>query len=199
LTEDFTTHPILVTKEIIARFGGDVRFSFSKYRIGPPGFQAQMERSVVTVTGQDLTYGWLQDQIERLPLDFELALQSNVDLSGSAVHIPMIDFGTKDEESVTMFPRLFDSSFYCFASGRSFHGYFSELINREHWLDFLGSLLLTNPSDAQGITDTRWIGHALQRGYSALRWSHRTNRYNDLPRLLFADTGFANRKRPKLA
>lgn len=69
-----------------------------------------------------------------------------------------------------------------FDTGRSFHGYFPELISAEVWPKYLGRLLtLDEPANAPMI-DTRWVGHALVRGFAALRWSHNTTRYLQMPR-----------------
>ena len=119
-------------------------------------------------------------------MDFELALQSVVERSGSTLHIPMIDFETADEAQVRRFEPVLQSAFYCFATGRSFHGYFAELLTTENWIDFLGAMLLINSPNSQPVVDSRWIGHALRRGYSALRWTRHTNRYETLPSLLFS-------------
>ena len=195
----FDNHPILVTRELIRRFGPNLLFSFSKYRIGRPGFQAQMERSVCTVQGSELTDSWLQEQIERLPIGFELALQSNVFLSDVTYQIPMIDFATDNEKEVWAFSKNIDSYFWCFHTGRSFHGYCAELVTHQTWLDFLGGLLLAPRHNQAEAIDVRWVGHALQRGFSALRWSRQTERYASLPSLCFVHEASSGEHETKLA
>jgi hypothetical protein len=45
-------------------------------------------------------------------------------------------------------------------------------------------LLLLNQNDLPPMVDIRWVGHALRRGFAALRWSCNTNRYLSMPQLL---------------
>jgi len=66
-------------------------------------------------------------------------------------------------------------------SGSSFHGYWVTLLEQEAWPQFLGGLLLRNLPAARQIVDDRWVGHSLIQGYSALRWTKKTDRYKSMP------------------
>jgi hypothetical protein len=81
-----------------------------------------------------------------------------------------------------------------FETGRSFHGYMPAVIEESVWPKYLGRLLTSNETDRTPIIDTRWIGHALVRGFSALRWSHNTSRYLQMPHVaMFIDTNETRR------
>jgi hypothetical protein len=77
-----------------------------------------------------------------------------------------------------------EGDFIFFETGRSFHGYFPGLIPEQAWLGYLGRLLLVNSLEGPQVIDSRWVGHALIRGFTALRWSHNTNRYLAIPHLV---------------
>ena len=49
----------------------------------------------------------------------------------------------------------------------------------------MGSLLLVNPPhSSNNIIDTRWIGHRIRSGFSALRWSNNSGTYKAVPKKL---------------
>lgn len=191
-------HPCLVLEEITARYTTDLVFTYSHYRVASPGLQAEAPRSVAfRVSARDVTPEWLAQQFGELSPDQELAWHSRVEYKGSVFHIPMIDFiGRPAHRLVFQLNRMLTGEIglsghlVLFDTGRSFHGYFPGLIPEHAWPQYLGQLLLFNEEDHPALIDTRWIGHALIRGFAALRWSHNTNRYRAIPRLVsMVDTG----------
>ena len=185
-------HPRLVVDEITARHGSDLIFTYSRYEIAAPGFQAMAPRSpVLRVSGTDITTGWIAQRLSELGPHEELAWHSSVESNGIGFHIPMIDFVGRAARSVlcevsrTVAAEMgFHADFLLFDTKRSFHGYFAELIPEEAWRKYLGELLILNEDNRPPIVDIRWVGHALVRGFTALRWSNNTNRYPSMPRLV---------------
>jgi hypothetical protein len=175
--------------EIIAHYGSDLVFTYSRYEIAPPGLQAVARRTPpIQIHAFDLTREWLYDRLSKLGPTEELAWHSLVERQGLAFHIPMIDFVDQPGQSVFRKPSMIASEiglegdFAFFETGRSFHGYFPGLIPQQVWPGYLGRLLLVNESDGPPVIDSRWVGHALVRGFAALRWSHNTNRYLAMPK-----------------
>jgi hypothetical protein len=120
-----------------------------------------------------------------------MAWHSHVEYKGEVFHIPMIDFAGRPrlEELQRVGRRLaaamdVGGDFIFFDTGRSYHGYSAELIPEKAWNGYLGELLLLNQPDVLPVVDTRWVGHALARGFAALRWSHNTDRYLTMPCLV---------------
>lgn len=185
-------HPHLVVDEIAARHGSDLIFTYSRYEIAAPGSQAIAPRSpVLRVSSTDITPDWIAQRLAELgPLE-EMAWHSRVESSGVGFHVPMIDFVGRPARSVlsqvnrTIATEMgFHADLLLFDTKRSFHGYFAELISEQTWLKYLGELLLLNEEKRSPVIDARWVGHALTRGFSALRWSNNTNRYPAMPRLV---------------
>jgi hypothetical protein len=185
-------HPCLVLEEIAARHGADLIFTYSRYEVAAPGLQAAAPRSdVLRVAARDVTPAWLADRFAELGPNEEMAWHSCVECKGVGFHIPMIDFIGRPAHSVLceVIQMLaaeigISGHFTFFETGRSFHGYFSDLIPERVWPKYLGQLLILNDHDRPPVIDTRWVGHALVRGFTALRWSHNTNRYRVMPRLV---------------
>jgi hypothetical protein len=185
-------HPCLVLEEIIARYGADLIFTYSRYRVAPSGLQGSAPRTaVLKVAARDLTPEWLGERFAELSPDQEMAWHSWVEHKGVAFHIPMIDFiGRPGQSLVFQLSRTltgemdFSSHLTLFDTGRSFHGYFADLIPEHAWLQYLGLLLVFGEQNRAPIIDTRWVGHALVRGFTALRWSRNTNRYRAMPHLM---------------
>jgi hypothetical protein len=185
-------HPRLVVDEITARHGSDLIFTYSRYEIAAPGFQAIAPRSpVFRVSGSDITPDWIAQRLAELGSDEEMAWHSWVESSGVGFHIPMIDFAGRPARSVlsevnrTVATEMgFHADLLLFDTKRSFHGYFAELIPEQAWLKYLGELLLLNEVNRSPVIDARWVGHALMRGFTALRWSNNTLRYPSMPRLV---------------
>lgn len=178
--------------EITARHGSNLIFTYSRYEIAPPGFQARAPRSpLLRVSGAEITPDWIAHRLAELGPQEELAWHSWVEGSGLGFHIPMIDFVGRPAPSVlcevnrTVAAETgLSGHLVLFETGRSFHGYFPDLLPEHAWPKYLGQLLLFNEDKHRSMIDTRWIGHALVRGFSALRWSHNTNRYEAMPRLV---------------
>jgi hypothetical protein len=100
--------------------------------------------------------------------------------------IPLIDFSFKNLSSNSDMLKKLQASqgapFFLFASGRSFHGYLIQLISIDEWHRFLGKLLLVNPPNSNyEKIDSRWVGHSLENGFSALRISFNSEFYLRLP------------------
>lgn len=193
-------HPLLLVEAIAARTGVDLIFTYSRYEVAEPGRQARAPRSsVLRVPAHDVTLAWLANRLAELGPTEEMAWHSWVECKGLGFHIPMIDFVNRPPHSAlrdldrTLTAEMFlDGHFVFFETGRSLHGYFPGLIPQHAWARYLGQLLVLNEHDSPPIIDTRWVGHALVRGFAALRWSHNTDRYLAMPRLAeVLDPGWA--------
>lgn len=183
-------HPLLVVEHIVARRGAELTFMYSRYEVAQPGLQAIAPRSaVLRVRACDVTPDWLADRFAELSPNEELAWHSSVECKGVGFHIPMIDLvnspsrsGLRELSRMLVSEMGLSGDFVFFETGQSFHGYFPDLIPEHAWPKYLGQLLLLNEHDGSPMIDTRWVGHALVRGFTALRWSHNTNRYRAIPR-----------------
>jgi hypothetical protein len=182
----FEGHPIEIVFAIADRHGFDLDVNFSRYFYRPQNVFD--EREVFSVALVDVTPDWLSDQISLLRPGWELALNSElVDRRGRRTHIPMIDFTSK---SMGYGSAYFDAvlgkevtrEMYFYDSGRSFHAYSTTLLGPGQWVEFMGRLLLLNVPNAQPIVDSRWIGHRLLGGYSALRWSANSTYHSAMPK-----------------
>lgn len=184
-------HPRQLVEELVTRRGRDLVFTYSRYEVAEPGLQATAPRSdVLRVPASDVTSSWLADRFAALGPNEEMAWHSWVECKGVGFHIPMIDFiGHPDPSELSQLSKVLAARmglkghFVFFETGRSFHGYFPDLIAEGALPKYLGQLLLLNKHDRPELIDTRWVGHALVRGFTALRWSHNTNRYRGMPRL----------------
>lgn len=185
-------HPRLIVDEITARHGSDLIFTYSRYEIAAPGFQALAPRSpVLRVSGTDITPDWIAQRLAELGPNEEMAWHSWVERAGFGFHIPMIDFVGRPARSVlcevsrSLAAEMgIEAHLIVFDTERSFHGYFPDLIPERTWPSYLGQLLLLNEDNRTPIIDARWVGHGLMRGFTALRWSKNTNRYLGMPRLV---------------
>lgn len=119
----------------------------------------------------------------------ELAFHSRVRVGNDILaHVPLIDF--RGELSTDHFRRVVEvagefgsNEVQFFRSGRSFHAYLNAVLEPDLWRRFVGRLLLLNaPNEAEWV-DTRWLGHGLIAGFSALRWTHNTPTYVQPPTL----------------
>lgn len=179
-------HPLIVTKEIVARYGSPITLQFSRYVYRRQ--QVFDERTTFDLEAHDVTPERVIELINSLSPDEELALHSTVRVRGRRLHIPMIDFSvnTWGAHIVThlrnYLPRPVFKELMLFDSGRSFHAYSLRLLKPSQWHDFLGRLLLLNLPGETAIVDTRWIGHRLIGGYGALRWSCNTSHYRAYPK-----------------
>jgi hypothetical protein len=191
-SRELQQHPLLVVEDIAASLGAGLTFTYSRYQVAPPGLQAVAPRSsVLRASGCDVTPRWLADRLAELSPCEEMAWHSTVEYKGDCFHIPMIDFISRpsksalDELGRALAAEIgVDGDFAFFETGRSFHGYLPGLIPQNAWPKYLGLLLIVNEQDRTPLIDTRWVGHALVRGFAALRWSHNTGRYQAMPSLL---------------
>ena len=188
-------HPVSGLRRGLLSSYPDLTLEFSRYIHFGPG--RTLSREIFHVQARDVDSGWLEDELQSLSDRQELALHSKVTYKGKIYHIPMIDFAHR-EPVETVLLKLHDIrqplpvEITLYDSGRSLHGYYFCLIDEGDWYRFLGSLLLCNPPDLnREFTDSRWIGHSLEHGFSALRWSHHSDLYRSLPELV--DFSAANR------
>lgn len=183
-------HPRSLVEEIVARRGVELVLTYSYYTVAPPGLQDRAPRSeVFRVPACSVTQNWLDARVDELSPNQEIALHSKVECDGASFHIPMVDFvGRPDDALIWEIVHILKvemclcGHLVIFGTGRSFHGYFTDLIREREWHRYLGLLLLLNRNDRRPAIDSRWIGHALVRGFTALRWSHNTDRYSSMPR-----------------
>ncbi|WP_151799386.1 primase 1D-like protein [Acinetobacter nosocomialis] len=178
-------HPFYLIKELIK---DSSTYTLSRYIYLPDSVSD--EREFFHIKGSDFNQKLISESLSSLNQAQELAFHSIVkDKYGKIQHIPMIDFMIEDEiDRDTYFrlkyildKRIFNSLVF-YSSGRSFHAYSTTLISNKEWKDFMGKLLLVNPSNGKNsIIDTRWIGHRLLSGYSTLRWSNNSGKYLKLP------------------
>jgi len=146
------SHPRLLVDRTVACHGGELIFTYSRYEVAPPGFQAAAPRSAaLRVRACDVTPNWLDDRLAELGPTEELAWHSSVECKGAGFHIPMIDFISRPARTVLRgLDRIvaaeigLDGQFVFFETGRSFHGYLPDLIPEHAWPKYLGRLLLLN-------------------------------------------------------
>lgn len=161
-------------------------FHFSRYTYTPDSLFDDREH--LSVTGADLTRGWVDAAIDSLEPDQELALHSKVAVDGRTQHIPMIDFSAAELCSEDLgrirayLPKSVFLSLGFYRSGRSFHAYSARLLGPKAWMQLMGRLLLINQRHRHEVVDTRWIGHRLIAGYCSLRFSSNTDQYLSMPR-----------------
>jgi hypothetical protein len=187
-------HPRIVVDKVVHLRGARLVFTYSRYEVAPPGQQAAAPRTpVLRVRATDVTNDWVKRRLAELGPREELAWHSCVECDGIGFHIPMIDFLGRPKKTVLhklnelLAEKLgLRGHFIFFETGRSFHGYFPDLIPDHVWHRYLGDLLLVNCNNHQDVIDSRWVGHALVRGFTALRWSHNTTRYAAMPELWLA-------------
>jgi hypothetical protein len=181
----------MVLEQVVARHGADLIFTYSRYEVAPPGLQAIAPRSpVLRVSASDVTSDWIAHRFAELGPNEEMAWHSWVECGGVGFHIPMVDFADRPIRSeLCQLDRVLRvemgliGTLVLFDTGRSFHGYFPDLIAERDLPEYLGRLLLLNEHDRLPVVDTRWVGHGLVRGFTALRWSNNTDRYHAMPRL----------------
>ncbi|MGC1067279.1 primase 1D-like protein [Pantoea agglomerans] len=163
-------------------------FTFSDYLYDKKSFRDI--RSSFNLPKKELNENWFINHIFSMDPLYELALHSSFEIDGEIFHIPMIDFTAKrsEQSSLSALKKLSDfweTDFLIFFSGRSFHAYGVKPITDIEWVKFMGSLLLLNVRGTTNkLIDTRWVGHRILAGYSALRWSKNTSHYKAFPAFL---------------
>lgn len=179
-------HPLGFVYDLADKYGDDLTLTFSKYFYRPGSVFD--ERVTFEVPISEVSPDWVIQQCLSLDMGWDLALNSKVkDQRGRTLHIGMIDFvGSPDKNLIrtrvneliaTKSARDID----LYNSGRSYHGYILDLMYPSKWREFLGRLLLMNNAKDDALVDTRWIGHRLVGGYTALRWSSNSGHYLQLP------------------
>jgi hypothetical protein len=179
-------HPIYRLRSQLLLDKPDLVLEFSRYVYLEYG--KTLSRETFQMTASNLTDEWFAENLSLLDNQQELAFHSRVIDGDKIYHLPMIDFvnTTSDHEVnslMTDVNKMFSTELWLCHSGQSLHGYYFELIENERWLDYLAKLLLCNQSEnnRRDIVDQRWVAHSLEHRFSALRWSHNTNRYLSMP------------------
>lgn len=184
-----STHPIGFVQSLMGKYGDELTLNFSKYYYRPNSVFDERETFEVPIW--DVTTKWFDDQVSGLRPDWELAMNSLVrDKRGRSLHVGMIDFTGRPSVSLVR-SRIHEliatkdaDDFSLYDSGRSFHGYLLMLMTPAKWREFLGRLLLMNFVNEEPLVDSRWVGHRLIGGFSALRWSSNSSLHTFGPRLL---------------
>jgi len=179
-------HPVYGLVHGLADRHPDLTLEFSRYIHLGPG--RTLSREIVQVPAKCVDVGWVEDQTLRLSDRQELALHSRALRGDMAFHIPMVDFAHVDSIPTLLsrmqpVRRQLPVDITLYNSGRSLHGYHFCLISEGEWYRYLGSLLLCNNPGAE-LVDSRWVGHSLEHGFSALRWSCNSEVYESLPEMV---------------
>lgn len=183
-------HPFLVASSIIQKNKvNNIVLEFSKYVSG--GVGKTLTREIIKIDGINFDENWVNNEIDNLRADEELAIHSKVYLRGEVLHIPMIDFVNKNflNENMGHIKNIsvnLKAGYYLFDSGNSYHCYFDTMVTVDAWYKYLGKILLLNPHDSNKkmIVDARWVGHALEHEFTALRWSKNSSFYEQVPLLV---------------
>jgi hypothetical protein len=178
-------HPIILASSWRTALGDGWTAHFSRYVYRPQSVED--ERKYINVPLEAVTEEWLDDQLARLSPGEEISIHSKLTKGRMIRHIPMIDFAiaTGAHEQVISWAREhLHMKLHVFDSGRSFHAYGVRPVTTAEWIRLMGLLLLGNLPDKAPVVDSRWIGHRLLAGYSALRWSKNTAQYVGWPTLL---------------
>lgn len=177
-------HPFFFLQSLFLKH--DAVFNLSKYIYKTDTLFD--DRESLSIQSSELTLEWVEDIINSLNPEQELAFHSKVKIKNKIFHIPMIDFAIANnlnneviDRIRNFIPKKISRNFVFFRSGKSFHAYSTTLVTYNEWLDFMGRLLLINlPNDSQ-IIDTRWIGHRLINRFASLRWSNNSGKYVIMP------------------
>jgi hypothetical protein len=187
-----TGHPLWKLRSELSDHWPVLSLEFSRYIYRE--FGVTEYRNTFQITADQVQDGWLSTQLTTLESEEELAFHSRVNLKGTKLHIPMIDFVNVApwQEIQTRLQHISDKigrNIWLYSSGRSLHGYYFVLMDEPSWYRFLGELLLCNSRDRfpAELVDSRWVGHSLVHGFSALRWSQNTRRHSSLPYLVNAE------------
>jgi hypothetical protein len=188
-----TDHPFWPLKSHLLRANPNLVLEYSTYVYR--GYGITESRNVFSVRADHIGEKWLEDKIRGLSDDQELAVHSRVKVESKVFHVPMIDFVNANyynqiRERIQHINSKLGQDIWIYSSGRSLHGYFFLLLEEARWIEFLGGLLLCNSRGEfpNEIVDSRWVGHSLDHGFSALRWSQNTERHRTAPSLLTVDS-----------
>lgn len=186
---DSGRHPIHGLCHFLLDQHPELLLEFSKYI--HLGLGRTLSREIFQVEASNVSPAWLAEQIRGLSHQQELAFHSKALQNDTTYHIPMVDFARVESiktlliktqpirESLSIDITLYDS-------GQSMHGYYFCLIDENEWYKYLGRLLLCDPpfGAEEQIIDSRWVGHSLEHGFSALRWSCNSAIYQSIPQLV---------------
>lgn len=182
-------HPMHGLSSSLLEHDSELTFEFSRYI--HLGLGRTLSREIFHVQAKYLDGAWLADEMRRLTTAQELALHSRVMHKDGIYHIPMVDFAEVDSTELLLSKmqtvrQSLPVDITLYNSGRSVHGYYFCLIDEKDWYRYLGRLLLNNPprNSNREFMDSRWIGHSLENGFSALRWSCNSGVYKSLPELV---------------
>ncbi len=186
LNDQFKDHPVALIPQIREKWGDRAVLEFAVYTYIP---QQVGLRELFQIAAIEVTPEWFADQLAQLKTGQEIALQSRIETeNGDKFHIGMLDFALTSKKFDPrpilrrhLGPLADQIEFY--RSGKSFHGYVIDKFRDEtHDLTaFWARALLCEEHGPRDIVDTRWIGHRLEAGYGALRWSCHTKPYKQLP------------------
>jgi hypothetical protein len=186
-------HPIHGLHHFLAQQRLEVVLEFSRYV--HLGLGKTLSRETFHVEARCVDSAWLAEEIRGLSEGQELALHSRVGHKNRICHIPLVDFANvgSAEMLIARTQSLSQSlpvDIALYSSGRSMHGYYFCLIDEAEWYKYLGRLLLCDPpfGTEEQIIDSRWVGHSLEHGFSALRWSCNSPIYQSLPQLVDVDS-----------
>lgn len=131
------------------------------------------------------------------PPGMELAFHSTVRLrTGEEMHLPMVDMFTSSLIQLEKLKPSWGDDLYplvkWYWSGRSFHGYVNQIIYHSEWVSLMGRLLLVNQPNMPSMVDPRWVGHRLNAGYAALRWTCNTPHYIEMPKAIGMMSRYSN-------
>lgn len=174
----FEIYPSRKSPKMKTKTRGCVPFDKLLYH-NPPESEKKfwLRRKKITLDG-------LKKIIEGLSEKQVLAVTSKVKLQNteSILHIPMIDFkcdvSPANLERVQEFLKKIGQEGIILLSGKSYHYYGIELLSNREWLTFLGKCLLF-----RDFVDSRFVGHRLIDGYTALRISKERTR-PELPKVI---------------
>jgi hypothetical protein len=186
-------HPVYGLCSSLLKHDSELTLEFSRYV--HLGLGRTLSREIFHVQARYVDDAWLADKMCRLTGAQELALHSRVTHKNRIYHIPMVDFAEVDSIELLLSKmhavrQSLPVDITLYNSGRSVHGYYFCLIDEKDWYRYVGRLLLCNPpSDSKReFIDSRWIGHSLEHGFSALRWSCKSGIYKSLPELVDIDS-----------
>lgn len=168
-----STMPLGFIYELVNKFHNDIdEIEFSKYVSGGQGIT--LSREILKLSKTNLLQS-INEKMLTLKSDEELAIHSIIYRQKKQFCIPIIDFSfpVLNEVSTKLCQRVYDhfkAPLFLYHSGHSYHGYILKIIKPKQWYTFLGMLLLLNsPKHPYENIDSRWIGHSLENGFSALR------------------------------
>ncbi|KAA6327012.1 hypothetical protein EZS27_023961 [termite gut metagenome] len=184
---DIQQTPWLFVEKIIDSFNAknNLTLEFSVYKSGGQGITIYRKIKKIKANNFSLMYSLEND----LKKEEELALNSRVYIDKIFRYIPMCDFSFSNYDTVELYlndiQQYLQTDIYIYKSSRSHHMFAPKLLTLREWSKFCGYLLLMNrPEQPFNVVDSRWIGHSLEQGFGALRFTCNSLYYLQEP-LLF--------------